>query len=58
MLKMIFIINHNANPLRGAYPLSVEATDLYENARKTVKEFINAKKTEEIIFTMKYYRGY
>ena len=46
-----FYYNHNANPLRGAYPLSVEATDLYENARKTVKEFINAKKTEEIIFT-------
>ena len=24
-----FYYNHNANPLRGAYPLSVEATDIY-----------------------------
>lgn len=46
-----FYYNHNANPLRGAYPLSVEATDIYEAARKTVKEFINADSTQEIIFT-------
>ena len=31
---------HNANPLRGLYPLSVEATDIYEQARETVRDFI------------------
>lgn len=49
--EMDFYRNHNANPLRGSYPLSVEATDIYENARVTVKNFINASSTEEIIFT-------
>lgn len=42
--------NHNANVHRGVHTLSEEATDLYENARKKVAEFINAN-TEEIIFT-------
>lgn len=42
---------HNANPLRGLYPLSVEATDLYEQARETVRGFIGAKSAREIIFT-------
>ena len=46
-----FYLNHNANPLRGSYPLSVEATEIYENARKTVRDFINAKSEREIIFT-------
>ena len=41
----------NANPHRGAYALSVEATDIYENARERVRKFINAKKSNEIIFT-------
>ncbi len=41
----------NANPLRGLYDWSVEATDAYESARKTVAEFIGAAKAEEIIFT-------
>ena len=41
----------NANPLRGLYELSIKATDLYENARRTAAKFINAKKNEEIIFT-------
>lgn len=41
----------NANPHRGLYGLSVRATDLYEEARHTVKEFIHAGKDEEIIFT-------
>lgn len=41
----------NANPHRGAYALSVKATDIYENARKRVRRFINAPKAEEIIFT-------
>lgn len=46
-----FYYNHNANPLRGAYPLSVEATDIYEEARKEVASFINAVCQAEIIFT-------
>lgn len=46
-----FYENHNANPLRGFYPLSVEATNLYENARKTVQKFVGAAFPEEIIFT-------
>lgn len=41
----------NANPLRGLYGLAVEATDRYEEARGTVKAFLNAKSAEEIIFT-------
>ena len=46
-----FYKKHNANPLRGNYPLSMEATDLYENARKAVRDFISAKSAREIIFT-------
>lgn len=41
----------NANPHRGAYELSVKATDVYENARIKVQHFINAPKSNEIIFT-------
>ena len=41
----------NANPHRGAYALSIEATDIYENTRERVRRFINAPKAEEIIFT-------
>ena len=41
----------NANPHRGAYALSVEATDIYENARVRTQHFINAPKAKEIIFT-------
>ncbi len=41
----------NANPHRGAYELSVKATDIYENAREKVREFINAPKANEIVFT-------
>ena len=37
--------------IRGLYPLSVEATERYENARKTVQRFIHAACPEEIIFT-------
>ena len=46
-----FYLKHNANPLRGTYPLSVEATDLYEEARKRVRDFIGAASEKEIIFT-------
>ena len=41
----------NANPHRGAYELSVKATDIYESARAKVAKFINAEKPMEIIFT-------
>ena len=41
----------NANPHRGAYSLSVEATELYEGARVKIANFINAKYPEEIIFS-------
>lgn len=41
----------NANPHRGAYELSVLATEAYDEAREKVRSFINAKYSEEIIFT-------
>ena len=41
----------NANPLRGLYELSIDATEAYENARKTVADFIHASRSEEIVFT-------
>jgi len=43
--------NSNANPHRGAYDLSVRATEIYENTRERVQKFLNAKKSCEIIFT-------
>ena len=46
-----FYEKYNANPHRGAYSLSVEATEVYENARTKIAKFINAKHREEIIFT-------
>ncbi|WP_413207682.1 aminotransferase class V-fold PLP-dependent enzyme [Rhodospirillum sp. A1_3_36] len=41
-----------ANVHRGAYWLSERSTTLYEEARETVRAFINAEKTEEVVFTM------
>lgn len=41
---------HNANIHRGVHTLSREATELFEEARKTVSKFIGAE-TEEIVFT-------
>ena len=41
----------NANPHRGAYQLSIRATDIYETARARVAKFINAPSPAEIIFT-------
>jgi len=46
-----FYEQKNANPLRGFYPLSLKATESYQEARKTVQEFIHAEEPEEIIFT-------
>lgn len=43
--------NTNANPHRGAYELSVLATEAYDEAREKVRKFINAEHFEEIIFT-------
>lgn len=41
----------NANPHRGAHYLGWKATEAYENTREKVKNFINAKRSEEIVFT-------
>lgn len=46
-----FYQNHNANIHRAIHTLGEEATTFYENARKKVAEFINAKSEREIIFT-------
>jgi len=46
-----FYERHNANPLRGIYDLSVAATEEYESARDTVRDFIGAQSSQEIIFT-------
>lgn len=46
-----FYEKYNANPHRGAYGLSVQATEIYENTRTKIAEFINAKHREEIIFS-------
>ena len=44
-------LNVNANVHRGVHYLSQQATDLHEAARERVRRFINARATEEIIFT-------
>jgi len=41
----------NSNVHRGVHELSQRATEDYEGARRTVKEFLNASSTEEIIYT-------
>lgn len=46
-----FYEKENANPHRGSYELSVEATEEYENTRAKIAKFINAKHTEEVIFS-------
>lgn len=46
-----FYEKNNANPHRGAYTLSMSATQAYDNTREKVAKFINAKYSEEIIFT-------
>ncbi len=46
-----FYKKYNANPHRGAYSLSIEATKIYENTRAKIAKFINSKHMEEIIFT-------
>ena len=44
-------LNVNANVHRGVHYLSQQATDLHEAARETVRKFINARSTNEIVFT-------
>lgn len=44
-------LNANANVHRGVHYLSVKATELHEQARETVRRFLNAKSTSEIVFT-------
>lgn len=46
-----FYKKYNANPHRGAYSLSQEATEVYENVRTQIAKFINAENREEIIFS-------
>lgn len=46
-----FYEKYNANPHRGAYTLSVEATEMYEGVRDKIQKFINAKNRDEIIFS-------
>lgn len=44
-------LNVNANVHRGVHYLSQKATELHEGSRKTVRRFINARSTNEIVFT-------
>ncbi|MCR5775066.1 MAG: SufS family cysteine desulfurase [Lachnospiraceae bacterium] len=46
-----FYANMNANPLRGLYELSMEATEAYEASRIAVRDLVNAGDEAEIIFT-------
>ena len=46
-----FYDKFNANPHRGAYTLSIEATAMYEDTRAKIAKFINARHAEEIIFS-------
>ena len=46
-----FYVDSNANPFRGIYELSERATSAYEHGRETVKDFIHAKSTKEVVFT-------
>ena len=43
--------SQNANPHRGAYALSILATSVYEETRKKIAEFLNARSAEEVLFT-------
>lgn len=45
-----FYRGENGNPHRGAHYLAMKSTEVYEGARETVRKFINAKSTNEIVF--------
>lgn len=42
---------HNSNVHRGAHTISAEATTMWERTRRTVQQFLNAPREEEVIFT-------
>ena len=46
-----FYRDHNSNIHRGVHTLSVEATEMFEDARSKVARFVNAQDSREIIFT-------
>ena len=46
-----FYEKYNANIHRGAYTLSTEATEIYEETRSKIAKFINARYSEEIIYS-------
>ena len=46
-----FYTHENANVHRGIYDLSEHATQMYEEARKSIANFVHAKSEREIIFT-------
>jgi cysteine desulfurase/selenocysteine lyase len=46
-----YYYNHHANVHRGAHMLSVEATELYEQARKKLARFLNAPTERSVVFT-------
>ncbi|OGK10849.1 hypothetical protein A2767_02615 [Candidatus Roizmanbacteria bacterium RIFCSPHIGHO2_01_FULL_35_10] len=48
---MEYYTQYSANVFRGVYKISEKATEEYEETRKVVAEFINAKRIEEVIFT-------
>ena len=43
--------NYSSNAHRGDYDISVKTDTMYENTRKLVKELINAKSADQIVFT-------
>ena len=46
-----YYMNYTANAHRGDYDISLKVDMMYEQTRNKVKDFINAKKREEIVFT-------
>ncbi|MEC8149377.1 MAG: aminotransferase class V-fold PLP-dependent enzyme, partial [SAR324 cluster bacterium] len=46
-----FFQQSNSNVSRGVYTLAEEATENYEEARKTVAKLLNADSEDEVIFT-------
>lgn len=46
-----FYEENNANPHRGAYKLSINATRVYDETREKVAQFINAENSNQIVFT-------
>ncbi|MEB3315744.1 MAG: cysteine desulfurase [Candidatus Melainabacteria bacterium] len=46
-----FMLNENGTVRRGLYSLSINSTKAFDEARETVRKFINAKSSSEIVFT-------